>query len=97
MPKDENTKGKGVGAAEAKGDKGKAEGKGQGMPDSTPQESPTPPQQEWRTYWDRQQEREERGEWGTAGTQHQQWNERWKASRTTDEEQSNWRGKYSQK
>ena len=62
-----------------------AEQKGQGKPAQPQPESQTE-SREWNTYYDRKQEREDRGEWGTAGTnsQYARWQERWNAAQEDD-------------
>ena len=102
MPTEE--KGKAGGKAEEKGqgmpeEKGKAGAKGQGEPEPTPQKSQA--QQNQRlTHWDREEERQSRGEWGTAGAEQQSWQDKWAASQRKDQQdegndqQAEWRGKW---
>ena len=76
----------------------------QALQPATLQEPPEPQQQQRtkgdrRTHWDRQEEKEQRGEWGTAGAEQRRWNDRWKASQASQKSASDysvWQGKYSQ-
>ena len=102
MPTQE--KGKATGKAEEirqemPGEKGEAKAKGQGEPEPAPQK-PQAQQDQWRTHWEREEEKQSRGEWGTAGAQQQSWQDKWNASQRNDrqdegnDQQAEWRGKY---
>ena len=79
-------------------EKEEAKAKGQEEPEPAPKKSQAP-QNQWRTHWEREEEKQSRGEWGTAGAQQQSWQEKWNASQKKknqqDEEggqQAEWRG-----
>ena len=79
--------------------KGEAKAKGQREPEPAPQKSQAQ-QNQWRTHWEREEEKQSRGEWGTAGAQQQSWQDKWNASQRKDQQdegndqQAEWRGKW---
>jgi len=77
-------------------EQGKAEAKWQRKPTQLPQDSQAQPDQ-WKSYYDRKQEQEDRGEWGTAaaGSQYSRWQERWNETYGNDQGGIG-QGKYSQ-